>query len=332
MAAPSTAIQRTELSVGFTEFSLEASRRGFIGPRVLKPRLVGKQEADVGKVPLEQLLQTEQTLRTPRTAYGRSTFEFTTFSYACKEHGFEEPIDDADLKMYSDVVDAETIHAARVQDRVLRRYEIEAAAKVFDATVWTEVAGLQTAVGVAWDQADTATPISDVAAAKRAIFDRTGLWPNKLALNKRVFEDVQVCAEVLERVLYGGTNGDPANVTAEALASIFGLDEVLVAEGAYNSANEGQDATITPIWTDGYAMLFRAAVTDDMAEPCIGRTFLWPGDGAGEGPDASQIGVILEEYREEKVRGSVLRARTYYDLQILYASAGQLLSGLTTSE
>jgi len=329
MASPSVAITRTELSIGFREFSLEASRRGFIGPSVLVPRAMGKQAADVGKVELEQLLQTVDTNRAPRSGYARRTFEFGKFDYSCKEHGLEEPVDDADIALYQDILDCEAVHAARAQDGVLRKYEIEAAAKVFDTAVWTEIAGLQTPVSIPWDQAGSAVPITDIKTERQRIFDRTGFYPNKLAINGKTFSDLQLCSQVLDRLLYGGSNRDPANVTAEALAALFGLDEVLVSTGSYNAANAGQAASISPIWANGYAMLFRGAVSDDVAEPCIGRTFLWPGDGAGPG-SASEIALLLEEYRQENVRGSVLRARTYYDLKILYPEAGQLLSALVT--
>ena len=52
MVMASTAIYRLELSATFYEFDLEMSRRGFIGPRVLRPRMVGIQAADVGKIKL----------------------------------------------------------------------------------------------------------------------------------------------------------------------------------------------------------------------------------------------------------------------------------------
>ena len=51
---PSTAITRLDLSATFAEFDLAASRKNFIGPRVLRPFLVGVQAADVGKLPIER--------------------------------------------------------------------------------------------------------------------------------------------------------------------------------------------------------------------------------------------------------------------------------------
>ena len=329
MAAPSSAISRTEYSTGFREFDLEASRRGFIGPRVLVPRAVGKQAADIASVPLEQLLANRETARAPRSGYARSDFTFGKFSYSCVEHGAEEPLPDAELAIYSDILDCESVHVGRAVGVVLRNYERAVAAAVFDAAVWT--GPLTDTVGAAaWDDYENATPIDDVLAACRAVHGRTGLWPNTFLCNRRVFENLGQCDQVTDRIIYGGGPGKPAVVTAKALAAIFSVDQVLVADGAYNDATEGQDADIEPVWSDTYAMVCRTATSEDMAEPCIGRTFMFDGDGPG-GARGEEIAVAVEEYREEAKRGSIIRARTYWDAKIILADAGHLITGVTTS-
>ena len=54
--------------------------------------------------------------------------------------------------------------------------------------------------------------------------------------------DLRVGAEqpldpsILERIKYQGSEANPANVTANVLAQLFGLDEIAVAESVYNAA------------------------------------------------------------------------------------------------
>ena len=74
-------------------------------------------------------------------------------------------------------------------------------------------------------------------------------------------------------------------------------------------------------------MVACVAVTDDPQEPCVGRTFLWNEENAGVGTD-EELAVIVEEYREEGVRGSVIRARNDRDIVIMYKEAGHLLSNV----
>jgi len=321
MASPSTSISRVEMSVGFEEFSLEASRRGFIGPLVLKPRIVSKQAASIGQVPLAAHLQPRDTARAPRSGYARSTFQFGTLDYSCQEHGAEETIDDSELSIYRDLIDQETIHAQRAIDAVLRDYEKAVADAVFDAATWT--GDYTTGISDEWDDPANATPVDDVKSAMRTVWERTGLWPNCLIMTRHHLDALQQCDQITERMIYRGGEG-PAVVTRQALAQIFGIDQVLVADAAYNSATEGQAVEISSIWSDEYVMVARVATTDDMGEACLGRTFLFADDGAGV--NGNELAVILEEYRQEDVRGSVLRARTYWDEKITMKAAGQLLT------
>ena len=210
MPTPSTAISRTEMSVGFNEFDIEASRRGFIGPSVLRPRVVGLQAADIANVPVEALLQDREVDRAPAAGYARGNFEFGTLSYTCTEKGAEEVIDDATLAIYRDILDAETVHASRAIDAVLRKFEREVAAAVYDASVWT--GDYTTGITNEWDDSENATPISDVRTAARTVWARTGLWPNTLIINRRQLDALQQCDELLERVQYRGGDS-PAIVT-----------------------------------------------------------------------------------------------------------------------
>jgi hypothetical protein len=60
-----------------------------------------------------------------------------------------------------------------------------------------------------------------------------------------------------------------------------------------------------------------------MAEPCIGRMFHWSEDG-------SSPGGTVESYRDEIVRGNIIRVRHDVDEVVLYPQAGHLVSNITT--
>jgi hypothetical protein len=107
------------------------------------------------------------------------------------------------------------------------------------------------------------------------------------------------------------------------LAQVFDLDYVIVAGSSKNSAVEGQAPTPTQIWSDEYAMVCKVATSNDMREPCIGRTFHWSEDG-------SSIGGSIEEYYEEQSRSKIIRVRHDVDEVVMYLQAGHLLSNVTT--
>ncbi len=328
MASPTTTISRIEYSPGIAEIDLAASRKGFIAPSVLRPRSVAKQAADIGLIPLAQLLANRTTVRSPKSGYSRADFEFETTSYRCLENGAEEVLDDASLAIFADVIDAEAVHAQRAVDVVLRNFEREAAAAIFNETTWS--GDLTDGASVAWDVPETAAPIDDVIAACRAVHDRCGFWPNAVIFNRKTFQNLGQCDQVLERIVSGGSTSKPAVATADALAQLFTVDRVLIADAAYNSAAEGQPAVIAPIWSDSYCMVCRVAETDDFSEPCIGRTFMFADDGPTGSRD-DELAILVEEYREEGRRGSILRARTYWDARVILPEAGHLITGVKTA-
>lgn len=325
---PSTAITRLDLSVTYSEFDVAASRKKFIGPRVLRPRIVGVQAADVGKIPLEALLQTPDDSRAPGAPYKRDDVEFDKFNYATDDHGREAALDDRTLKIFRDVFDAEGIITQRVMDIVLRNFEIASAAAIYDTAVWTG-ASLTTTITNEWDDATNATPVADVEAARKKVLAGCGLEPNALICNRAQAWAACETDDIKNRLKYWGGD-DPKDINAKTLAALFDLDYLIVAGGIKNSANQGQSATVADIWSDEYMMVARVAETDDPQEPCIGRAFLWDGDNpSGPGTD-EELALIVEEYREEGVRGSVVRARNDRDIVVMHPECGHLLSNAIT--
>lgn len=326
MALPSTAITRLDLSATFSEFDLAASRLQFIGPKVLRPRLVGVQAADVGKIPLNQLLITKDDSRAPGGEYKRDDFEFDKFTYATDEHGREVPLDDRTLRIYRDILDAEDIQSQRAVDMVLRNYEIDIAAAIYDTAVWTG-ASRTTAVSSEWSSAANGKPRVDVENAKRKVRDGCGLEPNALVCNRLQFWNLANTDEIKDLIKYWGGD-DPKRINEAMIAAALDLEFILVAGGIKNTANQGQSATLSRVWSDENVQVCRVATTDDPQEPCVGRTFMFSEENAGVGSD-EELALIAEEYREEKVRGSVIRVRNDRDIVIMYAAAGHMLSNIT---
>jgi len=326
MPSPSASLatQRPDLAASFMEYDLEADARGYISSRVLPVAEVGMQAGTFGKIPLEQLLQTRDTARAPGSGYSRGKFTFTSSSYATMEHGAEEPIDDREAKMYREYFDAEMVSSARAYSAVLRNAEIRVATAVFNASTWTG-SSLATSITNEWDDLSNATPLTDVEAAVRKVYDGSGLWPNALIINRKVFRNLRNCTQVIDRITASGA-GSPAkasDVTVAMLAAAFDLENIIVAGVSKNTADEGLTASISQIWSDEYAMVCKIATSQDFREPCIGRTFHW-------GEDGSQIGGTFESYRDETIRGDVIRVRHDVDELILYPEAGHLLANITT--
>lgn len=325
MPSPSSSLAtlRPDLAT-FLEFDLESEKAGYIATEVLPVMSVASQAGVFGKIPIEQLLQQRDTRRAPGSGYSRGSFTFTTATYATEEHGAEEPVDDREAKMYAEYFDAEQVSTMRAFSAVLRNAEQRAADLVFNTTTWTG-ASLTTAPTNEWDDAVNAVPVTDVEAAVKKIYENSGLWANALVINRQVFRNLRNSAQVIDRIESAGAgNATKArDITVEMLKAVFDLDYIIVAGASRNSAKEGQAATPAQIWSGEYAMVCKIATGNDMREPCIGRTFHWSDDG-------SVIGGSVESYRDEVVRGNVIRVRHDVDEVVLYPQAGHLLSNITT--
>lgn len=325
MPSPSSSLatQRPDLAT-FLEFDLESEKAGYIATQVFPVIDVQSQAGNFGKIPLEQLLQQRETKRAPGSGYARSNWTFEPATYATREHGAEEPVDDREAKMYAEYFQAEQISTMRAFSSVLRNAEQRVADAVFNTTTWTG-SSLTTAITHEWDDATNCVPLTDVEAAVQKIYDNSGLWANALVINRKVFRNLRNSAQVIDRIESNGAGNasKASDITAQMLATAFDLEYIIVAGTSKNGAKEGQAASPTQIWSGEYAMVCKIATGPDMRDPCIGRTFHWSQDG-------SSIGGTVESYREEAVRADIIRVRHDVAEVVLYPQAGHLLSNITT--
>lgn len=325
MPAPTTAAVNRTLDIGnsFEQFDLDASRNGFIGLKVFPHLNVGIVAASYGRIKLEELLKNGDTMRGPRGNYNRGNWNFDTDSYACKENGWEESVDQRSMNIYKNFFDAEKVAAKKARDIVLRNYEKRVAAKVNDTALWTG-ASLTTTVSNRWSDATNATPQNDVNAAVRKVYDNSGLRANALIIDWSTYKYLQLSAQIQALIKYSGVD-DPKNINEKILASVFDLDHVFVAGARYNSANEGQTRSLSAAWDKTMAMVCRVAQTSgdaaDIVEPCIGRTLHYAEDG-------SDIGGVVESYYEEQSRAQIIRCRMDTDEKVTYKEAGHLLTNI----
>lgn len=322
MATPSSSLSslRPDLAASFEAFDLEAEKAGYIARQVMPTVDVASQSGNFGKIPLAQLLQQRNTVRSNGSGYARGNFTFDPATFSCEEHGAEEPVDDREAKMYAEYFDAELIATRRAYNAVLRNAEKRVADTIFNTTTWTGASLTTDVSATPWATVATAVPLTQVETAVQKVYDNSGLWANALVVNKKVFRNLRNTVQVTDRIASSGA-GDRAlasDVSIQLLAEAFSLDYIIVAGGSQNSAIEGQAASVGQIWSSSYAMVCRVAVGADFRDPCIGRTFHWSGDG-------SSVDGTIETYRDETVRSNIIRVRHDVDEIVLYAQAGHLL-------
>ena len=311
--SPSAAVGRPDLGATLVEFDVQANQAGFIGLKLFPVIEVAEQSANIGRIPIEQLIQTQDTSRASGGGYRRGNFTFDDFSYATKEHGWEEPVDDRNLRIYRRYFDAEVVAARRARNFVLQNHEIRACALALATGTFTNAAA-----ATAWSTKATADPVADVLARIKAVRTASGITPNTVVMDYEKFLDCVECASVIDRLKYNGLT-DVKKVGTQHLAELFKVQQVLISGGLKNTAAEG-GLTLAAQWTKTVVGVGHVAMDSDVATPCLGRTFHWSADG-------SDIGAILESYRDETKRCDIIRARMETQEKVMYSECWQLITG-----
>ena len=316
MPRPTSATTVTRQDLGALALEYMERQEDFIGLQVLPEFGVEKQAANYPVIPVEALLSMPETQRAPRGNYQRGDWEFEQDNFNCVENGWEEPVDDVESELYARFFNAEEVAMMRALGIILRKQEYRIATMLFNTSNFTA-----NAVSNEWDDAANATPITDINAARIAIHNACGLNPNVLIVSFSTFLDLGLVKQIVDRVKYVDSTIKRGEIPVTALAKVFGVERVVVGKGMYNTAKKGQDASLSAIWDNEYAMLCCTASGGDIRQPCVGRTFRWTKDS----PDNAMV----ESYREEQSRSTVIRVRQHTDEEIILTASAYLLSNIT---
>lgn len=316
MPRPKQAAERPELQVVIYE-AVDPDN-GFIGLRVMPIFRVDEAVGQYPVIPAEVMFSVPDTRRAPRSPYPRSDWEWEWDTYATQENGWEEAVDDKEVNLYKRYFDAEKLAGIRALKIILRNQEKRIAGAVFSESNFTAHA-----VTNEWDDHANATPIDDVKAGRKAIHETIGVEPNTLIISYTTFLDLGMCGQIVDRIKYTNPAVQRGEIQAPLLAQAFGVDQILIGGSLYNGAQKGQDAELSSIWDNEYAMLCRTSDSGMLTEmPSLGRTFLWTTD--------SPTNTVVESYRDETIRGDVIRVRHETDEEFISPECGYLLSNITT--
>ncbi len=312
----SEAIVRPDLAAVAVEFDEERDRRGYIGSRVLPWCPVATKTGQYPLIPLKAFLSLPDTRRMPDGNYRRDGFEYDKLAYACEENGWEIPLGDDTVADLSRLFDLEATATRRCM-RIIERSQEYRIARL----IQNEAAMEAITVDTPWTSIESVDPLEQIQAAISDMRSE-GIEPNALILTTAQYELLGRCKSILDRIKYRLDAVGEGILPVPVLANYFKLD-ILVAGGMYDSAPKGAEVSAQGIWSDSYAalaMLVPEGQASDLEAPGLGRTLLWTEDS----PEA----VVVEEYRDEKVRGQVIRARQNTAEVIQQARACRLLKNV----
>lgn len=222
------------------EVSVRYSNRNYIADMVC-PVVPVKKSSNVYRVYTRDL-RIPETKRANRAKANEHQFHVSTSSYNLEEHALKDYVSDKDQENYDlDSLLADT--TIELTDVIMRRRE-KSVADLFTTSNWSLNVSLAAGAAFTLDTvASNPIPIFDTGAT--VIIRNGGGRPNKAILPRNSYVGAKNHQSVLDRCKYVGRE-----VTEAILASLFGVDQLLVPEASYETTAEGATttATIASIW------------------------------------------------------------------------------------
>ena len=218
--------------------------------------------------------------RAPGTEIETGNWRQSTKSFATEQYAYGEGLPEEFTAKSSPSLDVEETSTLVCAERALISQEVRFGDAYWKTGVWgTDKAGATASSSteyVYWNRS-AATPIDDAAALSTALKLKGGRRPNTLALGSYVRDYLINHPSIVGRLNNGQTPGGPAEATLMDLAKLFKVQRVIVADGVYNSANEGATAT------NGFALNAKSAwfgyvdPRPNKYTATAGATFTWRG-------------------------------------------------------
>lgn len=201
---------------------------------------------------------------TKRVQFGYSSSNFTLVDYSLEALVPFEQQQDASLVPGVDLGRVAVMKAQNI---------IQLGSEILAATAATTAASYQAANKVTlsgtsqWsDYSGTSNPSKDVQAGIGAIRAAVGLRANTVVMGPKVYDAVKFHPTVIDRIKYTGRDV----ATPDLLASLWGVDRVLVAEAVYEDAS----AAIQDVWGKFVVIAYtNTATLQDAGIPSYGYTY-----------------------------------------------------------
>lgn len=260
-------------------------------------------------------------------------YEVTTGNYSAKEWSLQTTIDDTERANADAPVQLDVATMEFLQTQALINRDTLWASSYFATSIWgnSDQTGVASAPSsnqfIQFDQSG-ATPIETIRGQAIVMESGTGYRPNVVVFGAEAYEGFLLNSEVAERVKYTQTAQGFFGNPDSAIASILGVEKVLVARGVSNTAAEGQADSIGYIANSRSLLLAYAAPAPSIKLPSAGYTFAWTGLVPGAGNAAG--GVIMRG-RRELAHSDVIQIRAAYDQRSVATDLGVFFTEAVSS-
>ena len=254
-------------------------------------------------------LRSEAGNRAPGTKAPRGGYALSTQQYTCVEIAIAMPVPDEIVANADDPLRPLADATRWTTEQIFLKKEKKVAALAFGNSQWSASA----TPSVLWSN-DTSDPIGDVEGAAEDIVSSIGQEANVGTMGREVWSKLKNHPDIVDRIKGAAGPGSPAVVTLNAVASLFGLDRLLVGTAIENTAAEGKTASTGFVWGKHFLVAYVTG-SPALLAPSAGYVFTY------QTRETSR-------FREDQERTDIVETRESFDEAVVAADAGYLLKSV----
>lgn len=292
----------------------------FVAARAFPPIPVQKQSDRYFVYNKGDLMRDEAKARAPGTESAGMDYSIdNTPTYSCTKYALHKDVDDDTVANADAPLRPERDAAEILADKLLMKRDALFVDSFFKTGVWdTDWDGVAAGPGanqfLQWDAANS-DPIADIDNANEAMSALSGYDANVIVMGKAVFNVLKNNSAVVDRIKYT----QRGLITTDILASLFGVDEVIVAGSVRNTAAKGAADSIARIFGKHVLLAYREPRPAIM-KPTAGYIFSWAGlYGAGND------GLRTKRFRMEHLNSMRIESEFAYDMKVVASDCGAFL-------
>src|SRR3990167_2827540 len=215
-----------------------------------------------------ELWRSDAGKRAPNSESRVRDYSLSTASYYCDRISIAYDLTEEEMANSDPALDPEGDAMALLTQDLMIEQDVSWAAAFFANNLW----GTSLTPSPLWSDA-ASDPIADHRLAAQTIRLNGGREANKIVYGRLVYDELLDHPDVLDRIKY---TQSAVGLSASLLASLFGVDQVLVSNAVQNTAQEGLAAVYARI-AGSHGLMVHAAPAPGLRIPSAGYTFRWTG-------------------------------------------------------
>lgn len=305
----------SNISVGFMQ-----DADGWVADKVFPNIPVAKQSDLYYTIDRSFWNRSEMKKRAPGTESPGIGWEVSTDPYFAHVYALHHDIEDERRANADSVFSLDEEATSLLSTQALLLRETVWATAFFGASIWShDIDGVAGAPGSdevkQWSDA-ASTPIEDIRAERTAQKLLSGMRPNTLVLGSEVVDQLFDHPDIIDRLKYGQTPGQAAQVDLSDLAALFKIPRIFVMDAIENTAAEGVAEVNAFIGGKG-ALLCHVPPAPGLRVASAGYTFSWTGfTGAGN------QGQRIKKFRQEAIASDRIEIEMAFDQKVVAADLG----------